>query len=190
MAVVSKVYLIKNNYGRSRGYGYVQFSNGEGSERALTYDRKLKVGTRPIYVSSVQVDKIERAQKFRTAKNPDCCLYVSNLCHTVTEEELTEAFSQYSGFKEARLATYRNGHSKGFAYIEFERNKEASSALIKEDGAIFHGQAISIHISSPPQKQIPVDNPRRSVVNFKNAKKGFLPSKKMSNDDFRILLKK
>jgi RNA recognition motif-containing protein len=37
----------------------------------------------------------------------------------VTKEELEGVFKSYGSLKDTRIVTYRNGHSKGLAYVEF-----------------------------------------------------------------------
>lgn len=44
----------------------------------------------------------------------------SGLPLSVTKEDLEKLFGQYGTLKDVRLVTYRNGHSKGMAYVDFE----------------------------------------------------------------------
>jgi len=37
----------------------------------------------------------------------------------MTQEELEGVFKSYGSLKGVRIVTYRNGHSKGLAYVEF-----------------------------------------------------------------------
>jgi hypothetical protein len=37
----------------------------------------------------------------------------------MTKEELEGVFKSYGALKDVRIVTYRNGHSKGLAYVEF-----------------------------------------------------------------------
>ena len=53
-------------------------------------------------------------------------LFVRNIGFEATQEELEELFKSHSGLREVRLVTYRNGHSKGVAYVEFETEEAAS----------------------------------------------------------------
>jgi RNA recognition motif-containing protein len=38
-----------------------------------------------------------------------------------TQEDLHTFFGKYGTVKDVRLVTYRNGHSKGLAYVDFEK---------------------------------------------------------------------
>lgn len=37
----------------------------------------------------------------------------------MTKEELEGVFKSYGSLKDVRVVTFRNGHSKGLAYVEF-----------------------------------------------------------------------
>lgn len=61
-------------------------------------------------------------------------LFVKDLSRDTTREHLEQVFSEYGTLKEVRLITYRNGHSKGLAFVEFEDEASAAKALVKTDG--------------------------------------------------------
>jgi len=44
---------------------------------------------------------------------------VSGLSKSTTKEKLQEVFGAFGNLKDVRLVTYRNGHSKGLAFVEF-----------------------------------------------------------------------
>jgi RNA recognition motif-containing protein len=46
----------------------------------------------------------------------------------MSEEEVEKIFSPHGKLKSVRLVTFRNGHSKGLAYVEYE--DEVSSFVI------------------------------------------------------------
>ncbi len=54
--------------------------------------------------------------------------------------------------KEARIVTYKNGKSKGLAYVEFEDEQSASKALLQTDGMLIDDRQISVAISNPPKR--------------------------------------
>lgn len=62
-------------------------------------------------------------------------------------------FKVHGALKDVRIVTYRNGHSKGLAYIEFEDEQSASKALLATDGMTLMGNVISVAISKPPERK-------------------------------------
>lgn len=79
---------------------------------------------------------------------------------------------KYGSLVDIRLATFRNGSSKGYAYIEFENANDASRALVATDGLEFHGSKISVAISEPPVRS----GPSKSVSLTSNRKEQSLNS--------------
>merc|ERR1712088_1215821 len=78
---------------------------------------------------------------------------------SVSQEEVRELFSQYGQLTVVRLVTYRNGHSKGIAFVEFEKEAEAAVALVKTDGTKLKGVALQVALSNPPKKEESSQNP-------------------------------
>jgi hypothetical protein len=64
-------------------------------------------------------------------------LFVKDLSRDTSREQLEKIFSEFGTLKEVRLITYRNGHSKGLAFVEFQDEGAAAKALVKTDGIHF-----------------------------------------------------
>jgi len=71
----------------------------------------------------------------------------------MTKEELEEIFKVHGDLKEVRLVTYRNGHSKGLAYVEYHDEATAAKALLNTDGLKIQDKVISVAISQPIQTE-------------------------------------
>jgi len=56
-------------------------------------------------------------------------VYVAGLSKFVTKQDLEKLFKTYGPLKEVRMATDQNGHSKGFAFVEFVNEQDAGRAL-------------------------------------------------------------
>lgn len=46
-------------------------------------------------------------------------LFITGLPLSLTKDDLEKLFGQYGALKDIRLVTYRNGHFKGLAYVDF-----------------------------------------------------------------------
>lgn len=71
----------------------------------------------------------------------------------MTKEELEEIFKVHGDLKEVRLVTYRNGHSKGLAYVEYHDEVTAAKALLSTDGMKIQDKVINVAISQPPDRK-------------------------------------
>ena len=155
---IVEVRLIKKPDGKSKGYAFVEFEHRDSAVAALARDNEQLDG-RPMYVSEVGQNKKEGAGfKFKTELEKNK-LFVRGLDPSVSQDEVRELFSQYGQLTGVRLVTYRNGHSKGIAFVEFEKEAEAAVALVKTDGTKLKGVALQVALSNPPKKEESSQNP-------------------------------
>ncbi|KAM0734267.1 Squamous cell carcinoma antigen recognized by T-cells 3 [Formica fusca] len=144
------VKMVKDYKGRSKGYCYVQLSSAEAAKEALKLDRTPLKG-RPMFISRCDPNKDTRDSGFKFNSTLEKKkLFVRGIPLTMTKEELEEIFKVHGDLKEVRLATYRNGHSKGYAYVEYQDEATAARALLATDGTNIQGKVISVAISRPP----------------------------------------
>lgn len=137
------VRLVRNFKGLSKGFAYIEFGDMASTRKALKSDR-MKIGGRPCFISEIN-KKVGFKFKTSVEKNK---LFVSNLDMEVDENQLKEAFSKYGQLKDVRIVTYRNGHSKGRAYVEYTDELGASNGL-KADGLLLGNKNIKVEISNP-----------------------------------------
>jgi len=151
--VILDVRLIKKPNGESKGYAFVEFETHSEALAALKRDNEL-LGKRPMYISEcVDKDSEKKNPIFKFDKGLEKCkLFVKNLDPEVTRKELAEVFEKFGKLKEIRVPTYRNGHSKCIAFIDFEDELGAATALIKTDNMKLRSKEIHVALSNPPKK--------------------------------------
>jgi len=77
-------------------------------------------------------------------------LYVGNLDYAVTGEQLGEYFAQAGKVVSAVVITDRNsGRSKGFAFVEYEKEEEAKKAIEMFNGKDFQGRNLTVNEARP-----------------------------------------
>ncbi|XP_076181119.1 spliceosome associated factor 3, U4/U6 recycling protein [Ptiloglossa arizonensis] len=144
--------MMRDYKGRSKGYCYVQLNNSEAVEKALKLDR-TPIRGRPMFVSRCDPNKTTRTPGFKYSQSLEKNkLFVKGLPLTTTKEELEEIFKVHGALKEVRIVTYRNGHSKGLAYVEYE-DPIAPKTLLAVDGMKIGDKVISVAISQPPERK-------------------------------------
>ncbi len=80
-------------------------------------------------------------------------IYVGNLPHSVSEEELREIFSEYGAVASVKLVKDRfSGQSKGFGFVEMPSNSEADQVIKALNKSIMHGRAIKVNQVQPQKK--------------------------------------
>ncbi|XP_001602582.2 squamous cell carcinoma antigen recognized by T-cells 3 [Nasonia vitripennis] len=145
--------MVKDFKGRSKGFCYVSLSSEEAVNEALKLDR-TRINGRPMFISRCDPDKTSRGPifKYKTELEKNK-LFVKGLSPTTTKEDLENIFRVHGSLKDVRIVTYRNGHSKGLAYVEFDDENCAAKALVATDGMTIADKVINVAISQPPQRK-------------------------------------
>lgn len=75
-------------------------------------------------------------------------LYVGNLPYEITEEEITEAFSQFGTATSVKLISDRDtGRMKGFGFVEMESADEAQAVVDELNGKEVFGRTLKVDIA-------------------------------------------
>jgi RNA recognition motif-containing protein len=77
-------------------------------------------------------------------------IYVGNLPHKVTEDEVRQAFAEFGQVTEVRLIVDKfSGESKGFGFVEMPSKDEAEKAIGAMNGKEFMGRALNVNEARP-----------------------------------------
>ncbi|KAJ7505514.1 hypothetical protein B0H11DRAFT_2220941 [Mycena galericulata] len=110
----------------TRRFCYVQYTSPASAQSALElHGRELEPGlTLNVLISNPERKK-ERTDQDANERE----IYVAGLSKFTTKVDLEKLFKPYGGLKDVRMATDKDGHSKGFAFVEFEDEKSTQAAL-------------------------------------------------------------
>lgn len=79
-------------------------------------------------------------------------LYVGNLSYEVTEDELSQLFSQCGQVIGARIIKDKaTGRSKGFGFVEMPNDDEATQAVVRMKGHDLKGRPIMVDLAREPE---------------------------------------
>ncbi|XP_071685633.1 polyadenylate-binding protein 6-like [Rutidosis leptorrhynchoides] len=121
--------IAKDNQGKSKGFGFVQFDSEESANNALNALDGSTLGEKIISVAKF-LKKSER-------KEPEFTnLYVKNLDSDFTEDLLKDKFSEYGNVTSAVIMKDADGKSKGFGFVNFDSPDSAKMAIEALNGAI------------------------------------------------------
>ena len=80
-------------------------------------------------------------------------LFVGNLSFQTTENDLTDAFSQYGAVEAVTIITDRDtGRSKGFGFVTMTE-EDADKAAAGLNGKEFSGRALTVNEAKPMVKR-------------------------------------
>jgi RNA recognition motif-containing protein len=110
----------------TRRFCYVQYTSPSSAEKALELHGRELEPDRPM---SVLISNPERKKERTDADANEKEIYVAGLSKFTTKEDLMKLFQTYGPVKDVRMALEQNGQAKGFAFIEFDEEKDAQAAL-------------------------------------------------------------
>lgn len=77
-------------------------------------------------------------------------LYVGNLPHATTDEQLQEHFAQVGEVLSAKVIVDRDtGRSKGFGFVEMVKEEDAQNAIARFNGAELGGRPLTVNEARP-----------------------------------------
>ena len=77
-------------------------------------------------------------------------IYVGNLSHEVTEEDLRQAFETFGEVASAKVITDKfSGVSRGFGFVEMPTKAEAQAAITGLNGTELKGQTLTVNEARP-----------------------------------------
>jgi RNA recognition motif-containing protein len=77
-------------------------------------------------------------------------LFVGNLGYSTTEQQLRDVFAAHGTVVSASVVLDRmTGHSRGFAFVEYESSDAAQRAIGALDGADLDGRQLTVNVARP-----------------------------------------
>jgi RNA recognition motif-containing protein len=84
-------------------------------------------------------------------------IYVGNLSHDVTQDELHQTFAGHGEVASANIISDKfSGQSRGFGFVEMPRDDEARAAIAALNGMDLKGRTLNVNEARPRN-----DRPRR-----------------------------
>ena len=82
-------------------------------------------------------------------------IYVGNLNYSLSEEELSEIFSEYGEVVSVKIVKDREtGRAKGFGFVEMANEEEGEKAVQELDGVEVNGRNMKVNKARPrPEKK-------------------------------------
>ncbi len=80
-------------------------------------------------------------------------LYVGNLPHSMTEQQLNTLFSEAGAVASAKIIPDRQtGQPRGFGFVEMETKLDAQKAISMINGRTVDGRPLAVNEARPQQK--------------------------------------
>lgn len=81
-------------------------------------------------------------------------LFVGGLPYSVNDQKLEEMFTAAGVVSSAKVITDREtGQSKGFGFVEFEKDEDADNAIAKLNETEVEGRKITVNVARPREER-------------------------------------
>ncbi|XP_054466027.1 polyadenylate-binding protein 1-like [Anoplopoma fimbria] len=138
------VRVMKDERGRSRGFGFVNYFNHEDAQKAVDEMNGKDLNGKVIYAGRAQKRmerqgelkrKFDQIKQDRIQRYQGVNLYVKNLDDGIDDERLRKEFAPYGTITSAKVMT-DGSQSKGFGFVCFSSPEEATKAVTEMNGRI------------------------------------------------------
>lgn len=106
---------------KSKGYGFVKFSNSEEAAAAIKGVDGTRVANKTIKVS------VARPGRARRSSN----VFVSRLPVSWRDEDLRQAFKEWGHIVECRVLTFGDGVSRRCGFVRYDSDEQAKLAMLQ-----------------------------------------------------------
>ncbi|GMH17706.1 hypothetical protein Nepgr_019547 [Nepenthes gracilis] len=155
--------VIDANTGRSKGFGFVRFGDDNERAQAMTEMNGVYCSTRPMRIGAATPRKPLGYQQggYTTngasaqgsqsdADSSNTTIFVGGLDPYVTDEDLSQPFSQYGEIVSVKIPV-----GKGCGFVQFANRRNAEEALQELNGALIGKQTVRLSWGrNPAYKQM------------------------------------
>lgn len=146
--------------GGSLGFGFLQFDSHEDAEKAVVavngtkaFDDELEVYCGPHMKKHqraiVNKKKAEQRRQETAAKHQGNNLYIKHLDENFTDESLRKEFSRFGTITSAKIVADEKGVCKGFGYVCFSNQEEATRAVTEMNGKMLGSKPLFVALHQP-----------------------------------------
>ncbi|KAK7206071.1 hypothetical protein BZA70DRAFT_123199 [Myxozyma melibiosi] len=153
---ITSVSLAKDDEGKSRGFGFVNFENHQDAAKAVDELNDKDINGKKLYVGRAQ-KKHEREEELRRqyeaarlekmSKYQGVNLYIKNLDDDVDDDKLREEFSEHGTITSAKVMRDEFDKSKGFGFVCFSSPDEATKAVTEMNQRMLNGKPLYVALA-------------------------------------------
>ncbi|KAL7618014.1 hypothetical protein Lser_V15G00170 [Lactuca serriola] len=123
--------------GVSFGYGYVNFTSSEDANIALRLLNSKRLNGKQIRIMFSDPDPTMRRSGIGN-------VYIKNLDSSIDNKELYEVFCVFGDVSTCKVVVDSRGRSKGFGYVQFQKEEDAKVAIRKLNGMLIKGKQVYV----------------------------------------------
>jgi len=153
--VVSAKVMVDDT-GKTKGFGFVNFEEPTEAEKAVEDLNGKEINKKIVFVGRAQKKserlaelkkRFEKLKQERLNRYQGVNLYVKNLDDSITDEDLKKEFIQYGEISSAKVMTDSTGRSKGFGFVCFTCQSDATKAVSEMNNRIIGAKPLYVALA-------------------------------------------
>ncbi|KAK8292660.1 hypothetical protein V6Z12_D06G135200 [Gossypium hirsutum] len=159
---ITSVVVMKDQNGKSRCFGFVNFQSPDAAAAAVEKLNGMKNDDKTWYVGRAQRKaereaelkaKFEQERTSRYEKLQAANLYLKNLDDSIDTEKLKELFSEFGTITSCMVMLDPQGVSKGSGFVAFSTPEEASKALNAMNGKMIGKKPLYVAVAQRKEER-------------------------------------
>ncbi|CAI8599271.1 unnamed protein product [Vicia faba] len=156
---ITSAVVMRDVDGKSKCFGFVNFENADAAAKAVEALNGKKFDDKEWYVGKALKkyerelelkERHEQSIKETVDKYYGANLYLKNLDDSVSDEKLSELFSEFGTVTSCKILRDPQGISRGSGFVAFSTPEEATRALAEMNGKMVAGKPLYV---APAQKK-------------------------------------
>jgi len=155
---VTSAAIMKDGEGKSRGFGFVSFTEHEGAQKSVDalHEKEVADG-KVLFVSRAQKkaerekdlkDRFEQMKLMRQSKYQGTNLYIKNLDDSIDQERLYKEFESFGTITSAKVVVSEDkSTSRGFGFVCYSTPEEATKAVSEMNGKIIDKKPLYVGLA-------------------------------------------
>uniref|UniRef100_A0A667YL34 Poly(A) binding protein, cytoplasmic 1-like n=1 Tax=Myripristis murdjan TaxID=586833 RepID=A0A667YL34_9TELE len=155
------VRVMKDERGRSRGFGFVNFDNHEDAQKAVEEMNGKEISGKILYVGRAQKRterqgelkrRFDQIKQDRIQRYQGVNLYVKNLDDSIDDDRLRKEFAPYGTITSAKVMT-DGDQSRGFGFVCFSSPEQATKAVTEMNGRIIATKPLYVALAQRKEER-------------------------------------